>query len=384
MYTLFSEPVYRMRLAAARQAMQSSAIDACVSIAPEHQFYFGGFDSWAAVNSPQAMVFTGAEDEPTLILRDVDLSLALESTWLSDIRTYHLHSESFPEQIKNILQQKGLDAGRVGIEMQSYALPHGLGRNLEDTLFPMELVDVTEVLGSIRLIKSPEEMEYIRRAGQIANLGLQALNENLRPGITEISLAAEIESALRIGGSDYWAIPVELTSGDRSAGCHGTPRHRVIETGDLVHAEFAGVCERYHATAIQTLCCGPADQRQQELYDLALQSLNAGIAAISPGVNVADVEQASLEPLAAHGLESAAMMRFGYGIGIAYPPIWLETLQISRDFDTRLEPGMAFVLHSCIELPNENLGVILGGTYELTDNGLNLLAGAGSTNLTIE
>ncbi len=59
------------------------------------------------------------------------------------------------------------------------------------------------------------------------------------------------------------------------------------------------------------------------------------------------------------------MMRFGYGLGIAYPPIWLEPLTIAKGFDTRLKPGMVFVAHSCLELVDEGLGVIQGGTYLL-------------------
>ena len=76
-------------------------------------------------------------------------------------------------------------------------------------------------------------------------------------------------------------------------------------------------------------------------------------------------------------------MRFGYGIGIAYPPLWLETLQISRGFDRRMAPGMVFVLHACIELVEEGLGVILGGTYALEESGLRLLAGGGDADLEI-
>ena len=75
------------------------------------------------------------------------------------------------------------------------------------------------------------------------------------------------------------------------------------------------------------------------------------------------------------------MMRFGYGIGIAYPPIWLETLQISRGFDRVLAPGMAFVLHSCIEIPEEEIGIIQGGTYLLGGSELEMLAGAGDVDL---
>ena len=77
------------------------------------------------------------------------------------------------------------------------------------------------------------------------------------------------------------------------------------------------------------------------------------------------------------------MMRFGYGIGVAYPPIWLETLQISRGFDRVLEPGMVFVLHACVELVDEGIGVIQGGTYALTRSGLEMLVGGGDVELEI-
>jgi hypothetical protein len=75
------------------------------------------------------------------------------------------------------------------------------------------------------------------------------------------------------------------------------------------------------------------------------------------------------------------MMRFGYGVGVAYPPIWLETLQISRGSARRLDPGMVFVLHACVELVDEGIGVIQGGTYLLTTRGLEMLAGAGDVDL---
>ena len=377
-YTLFSVETYRERLERARIALQQHSLDAAICVAPENQYYLCGFDSWTAANSPQALVFTRGSDEPTLILRDVDITLATESACISDIRSYRLHSENFAWRIRDILAEKGVKGGRLGVESQSYAIVDALGQSLREALGDYELTDATNVLGALRLVKSTDEIALIERAGRFANRGLEAMAASLVPGVTELELAGEIERAVRSAGSEYWAIPVELTSGDRSAGCHGTPRRREIQSGDLVHAEFAGVSERYHATAIQTICCGSAGAREQELYNIALESLDAGVAAIAPGVSVADVESASLEPLVRHGLEDAAMMRFGYGIGIAYPPIWLETLQISRDFNTLLEPGMVFVLHSCLELPDEKLGVIQGGTYVLEESGIRMLAGAGS------
>lgn len=352
-------------------------------MAPEHLYYFGGYDSWVGVNSPQALIFTGGDDAPVLLLRDVDLSLALETTWVEDVRTYSLVLEAFPSRVAEILAEKGAAGGPLAIESQSYALPHALGQAMADALAPAELVDATTKLGMLRLLKSPAEMACLEQAATYAETGLQTLRSEAREGVSEVALAAEVEAAMRRAGSDYPAIPTELCSGDRSAGGHATPRERLIGPGDLVHAEFAGVHQRYHATAIQTLSLGEPPARAREVYELALLSLKAGIAAVRPGVSVSDVEEASLAPLRTAGLEDAAQMRFGYGIGIAYPPIWLEPLQIARGFDERLEPGMVFVLHSCLELPDEHLGVIQGGTYVLERSGVRMLAGAGDVDLLV-
>ncbi len=352
-------------------------------MAPENLYYFGGYESWVSANSPQALVVPLSGGEPVLLLRDVDLPLALESTWVSDIRTYNLVRERFAIRLREILEDCGVRSGRIAIEAGSSAVTATLWRDMEAEMAHLDFIDATRLLGDRRLLKSAAEMRCLERAGSYAATGLAALVEGPVAGLTEIGLAARIESALRRAGSDYWAIPTELAGGIRSAGGHATPRERVIEPGELVHAEFAGVCARYHAVAIQTIACGEPGAAARELYAIALASLRAGIAAATPGAEVSAVEEASLVPLRAQGLEHAAMMRFGYGVGIAYPPVWLETLQIAKGFDYRLEPGMVFVLHSCLELPEERLGVIQGGTWAMTESGLRPIAGAGDSDLVV-
>jgi Xaa-Pro dipeptidase len=382
-YAAFPESEHRERLARARKILLHNGIDCCVSVAPEHLYYFAGYDSWVSVNSPQALIFMADGGEPALIVRDVDLALPRETSWICDVRSYHLFSDNVPGLIASVAREKGLAGGKVAIETQSYALPYALGQAVDRALAPATVVDATDLLGATRLIKSSREMDYLRKAARYAQLGLDAARRTLKPGISEIALATAVEGGMRGAGSDYWSIPTELASGPRTSGGHATPRERVIEFGDLVHLEFAGVHRRYHATAIHTFAVGQPSKRAHEIYDLARASLAAGIAAIRPGVPVAAVEEASLEPLRAVGLEGAAIMRFGYGIGIAYPPIWLEPLQISRGIDQRLEPGMVFVLHSYIQLLEESLGVIQGGTYTLTENGLEMLIGGGDVALEI-
>jgi Xaa-Pro aminopeptidase len=382
-YAAFPESEHRERLARARKLLKENEIECCVSVAPEHLNYFAGYDSWVSVNSPQALIFMADGGEPTLVVRDVDVALPLETSWVSDVRSYHLFSDDVAALTASVAREKGFRGNKVAIETQSYALPYSLGQAIAKAFVPSAIVDATEILGAVRLIKSPQEMKYLRKAAQFAQTGLDAARKAVKPGISELALAAAVEGAMRNAGSDYWSIPTELASGPRTAGGHATARDRIIQSGDLVHLEFAGVERRYHATAVHTLAVGEPSRRAREIYDLARTSLAAGIAAIRPGVQVADVEEASLEPLRRVGLEDAAMMRFGYGIGVAYPPIWLEPLQISRGFTRALEPGMVFVLHAYIQLLKESLGIIQGGTYALTHAGVEMLVGGGDVGLEI-
>lgn len=382
-FAAFTEAEHRERLGRARVRLKEAGFDCCVCVAPENLYYLTGYDSWVSVNSPQVLVFMVNGGEPTLVLRNVDLMLALETSWVRDLRTYHLHAEDAPRRIAEVAREKGLRDGRVAVELQSYALPHSLGLALTKALDPARVDDSTEVLGDLRLIKSECEMAYLREAARYAAIGLEAAHKALKPGMTEVALAGQLEAAMRTAGSDFWAIPTELASGPRTPGGHATPRNRVIEPGDLVHLEFVGVARRYHVAAIHTMAAGDPGPRAREIYRLTRESLRAGLKAVRPGVAVADVEEASLEPLRKEGLEQYAMMRFGYGIGVAYPPIWLETLQISRGFDRVLEPGMVFVLHACVELIDEGIGVIQGGTYALTQSGLEMLVGGGDVELQI-
>jgi Xaa-Pro aminopeptidase len=281
-----------------------------------------------------------------------------------------------------VAQEKGLAGnGTVGIELGCNMLSHPMAQAIAKAIAPAKLVDANAILGAPRVVKSPAEMQYMRRAAGYANAGLEAARKFAKPGVTEIALTAEIEGAMRRAGSDYWAITTELASGPRTPGGHGAARARKIGSGDLVHAEFAGVEQRYHAVTLHSFALGDPGKRTRELYELCRVSLEEGERACRIGAPVAAVEEASLKPLRAAGLEDKFLMRFGYGIGIAYPPIWLETLQISRGIDQRMAPGMAFVLHACVTLEDQQLGAIQGGTWYLGENGLEMLIGPGDVPL---
>src|SRR5215469_9267862 len=173
-YAAFTQEEHHGRLQRARETLRRHGIECCVSVAPEHLYYLAGYDSWVSVNSPQALIFMADGGEPTLIVRDVDLALPRETSWVTDIRAYHLFTDDVAALIASVAQEKGFRGGKIGIETQSYALPYSLGRAIARALAPAELVDATETLGLARLVKSPEEMRYLPSAARFAQLGLDA------------------------------------------------------------------------------------------------------------------------------------------------------------------------------------------------------------------
>src|SRR5579872_5731682 len=171
-YAAFPEAEHRERLARARALLAREKIDCCISVAPEHLNYFAGYDSWVSVNSPQALLFMTEGGEPTLVVRDVDLALPLETSWVRDVRSYHLFSDDVAALIAGIAREKGFRGKKVAIELQSYALPYALGQALARAVAPAELVDATDLLGALRFLKSPQEMTYLRAAAGFAQRGL--------------------------------------------------------------------------------------------------------------------------------------------------------------------------------------------------------------------
>lgn len=379
----FGAADYAPRLAAARRQLRERELDVALVMGPEAQYWLCGQDSFLGALLPQALLFMPDERPPVMVVWDADAALTRDTSTVADIRTFRFGVDDpaalFVETLRGLVP----GARRVGIDLSSRAVPFAFGQALAQGLSDCTCEDVTPALARLRAVKSPAEIDLMRQAGRYGVLGLEAARRHALPGITEIQLAAEIEYAMRRAGSDYCSIPTEMTSGPRSVLGHGTPLHRPLEPGDLVHLEIGGVEQRYNCIAMQTFAVPGAWPRPaaQELYDVALACLRAGLAALRPGVPAAEVEGPALEIIRRSGLGDAFKMRFGYGVGIGYPPSWLEMLQITRTSTDRLEPGTTFVLHACLLDERESLGVLVGGTYAMTGTGYELLSGAGGVAL---
>ena len=378
----FGPEELRDRRERVRRRLADHGLDACVVLAPETQLWLSGLDSFISGVLPQALVLAaeGPEDG-ALVVWDADLPLARATSAVETIHSYRFGVDDPAAAFAAVVGEQAPGAQRVGFDAASRATPHALGAALAQALAPVHVVDCTALLAEARAVKSPAELECLRRAGRYADAGLRAAREHARPGISERRLAAEIEYAMRSAGSDYPSIPTELASGPRTVFGHGTPTERVLEPGDLIHVEIGGVDARYNAVGIQTFSLVNAPAPGAALYEVALACLRAGLAAVEPGVEARAVEAPALAVLRDAGMGDGFKMRFGYGVGVGYPPTWLDPLEITRTSTQPILPGSTFVLHACLLDEAASLGVLVGGTYAVNVDGVEQLAGAGAVEL---
>lgn len=364
------------RVRAALSVVEAHELEAAILFDPAAQYYFLGHDSFAGVNTPQALILSPHLPRPRMVIWAADAPMLPDGGADLDLRLYHFGIDSPASALAEVLDASFDSHARFGWDAQSAALNHALASDIMTTC-GIAPKDISAAIARLRVIKTPDEVAFMRKAGELVEHGLLALRTTARAGVSERQIASEIERALRGAGSDYWAVPIEMASGERAHHVHGTPSERLLQNGDLVHVEFGAVHQRYHAVGIQTLAIGNPDPKAAWYYHVARRCLAAGIKAAQPGIPAAEIEAPALDILRSEGLPDTFAMRFGYSVGIGYPPTWLEPFGITRTNLDPVLPGMTFVLHACLLDEEHRIGVLLGGTYLMNEDGLVQLAGAG-------
>jgi Xaa-Pro dipeptidase len=366
---VFTIEEYRGRIARLSQTLRDHDIDVYLGTTPENLNYFSGFDP-LGLYFYQQIFYAPGDQEPVLLTHKCEKELARTQCWISEVIVWQ-HGVSPLELTVAKLREMGVTPGsRVGLEMDNWYLKTSTYRQLVEAMPGVEFVDITSAVLRLRTIKSTAEIALMRQAAAFSDLGMSAAIEHLRSGIREVDLLAEIQSAMVRAGSEYPTLPFIIGSGPRSGLFHGLPTTRVIEDGDPVMIELTGVARRYNSNIVRTIVAGAASPLLKELWKVVNDSFWTSFEQVRPGMPVAEIDHLSRE--ARRDYADFIPARAGFGMGVAYPPVWAGHPDILVSDPDILEAGMIFSLEPSVGQYN-GVTVIFGYNILVTETGAEIL-----------
>ena len=227
------------------------------------------------------------------------------------------------------------------------------------------------------LRKTAEEIDAIRRANRVANVGLQAFFENLQPGIAETEVAAAVESAIyrQIGidgifHSRGWAM-VQAGPNSALAGQFNRSTARRLENGDLVLIELATCVNGYWSDLTRTAPVGSPKPEVEQILDVATKAQQAAVDGIRPGVTANHIDALARDIIAAKGLSSFFTHHTGHHVGFRYhDPGFL----ILPGESSKLEPGMVLTIEPGVYVPERGGGARIEDNVLVTESGHEILS----------
>jgi len=357
-----------------RQAMESIGIDLLMVTHPVNINYLIGSRIKAYQNF-QVLLFTLEPSDLILLTRFADVFEAQESSLSKDVRGWGKYPEDDATTIlKGIMKEKGYMNRRIGLEVPDKYLGVRQYLEIKDLLGEALVAEPTRLVEELKFVKSPGELNYIRRASEINDAVHQTCVETLAEGKTEFQIVAEMHKTMMSLSGDFTASPMNFVSGERTVYSHGFPSDRVLKKGDLVHHEYGSAYKRYSCTIGRVLCLGEPTLRMKEVYKVVRDACDAAIAAIGPGVLATVPHEAAKAVIVKAGMEDGRWHTTGYGIAPGFPPAWSESLEMDGSGKDFLQKDMVLSIEPPVFLAEERLGVRIIDNVLVTESGCEILS----------
>jgi Xaa-Pro dipeptidase len=327
-----------------RKKATEEGLDALVAVAPESVIYTCGFVIPSlriqGLHRRLAMtVVTPDENQHALVVVDMETSTAKkQSQWFTDIRTYREFEEEAAEVLVATLSAFGLSRGRIGIELDYLpAMDFGV---ISRALPGVEFVNANKIFLELRSVKTPEEIDRLRRAGRAADKAHNQVQKRARAGMTEMEVANIISETMFKEGIEDISVLI-VASGERSVLPNVGPSSRVLQAGDIVRIDLLGHVGAYFSDVARTYIVGDPKPEQSTMWTKLSNTLDALKAEIRPGVTTKRIYEVFAKCYQDVGLPASAFVGHGLGLSVHEHP-WISKYD---RFERPLEEGMVL----CVE-----------------------------------
>jgi Xaa-Pro dipeptidase len=379
-YEQFSAAEYARRYAALRGKMREQRLD-CVIVpgGPSHWSYGGGMLwltghwEWHAL---ACYVVVPLEGEPTLVYSmggtHAEAVRREVAAALQDVRSSR--GGAYGEVMAERILELGLQRGRIGLlevdPRHSDHLPANQFNTLRAKLPEAELVFTSGWMHELLSIHSAEELDCVRKAGQLCQDAMQALVARAAPDVAEYQLRAAAGAAILEGGGDIDFLIIGSTPMSNPAMVFGNPRPsgRLLQRGDIVMMELAASYRGYSAQIGSPVCVGAPTPQVRRFWDeIAKPGYLGMVAAIQPGAPVEAIRTAG-RFFRDNGVQSRPIHFHGIDLITAGPHVFCDHVD-AEDFEQVFKPGMVVMPEPNAITADGMLGMFVGHTYIITESG---------------
>ena len=368
----------KTRTLALQARMQDMGIRRAVFTDESSIAYLAGFWGYLGIEFGRpTMLVVDAETAPIVITPLMESEMVGAMTWVEDVRTWEdMGQRTWGRALAGALGDK---PDEIWVERSS--IPAIVRNHLDETYPGVPIKDVSPVLGALRMIKSPFEIQVMKEAGQIAGAMMAAAHGSLREGAPEYESALAVIDAgsrkaasfLTDKGWERFVSPMIhnlliLQSGKDTSMVHRRASVRQYQRADPVYFCFCNMAQfkQYKLGFDRMFHIGEVMDEAARVQEAAIEAQQAAIAAIRPGIEAQEVAAAANEVYASRGYETG--YRTGRSIGVAY----LEAPELKTGDTTILQPGMTFAVDGGISIDGVTAGRI-GDSIVVTETGFDYI-----------
>jgi Xaa-Pro aminopeptidase len=348
---------HQLRRAALTPAIEEHAVDAILVTQPSNVRYLTGFTGSNAqtIVSPSAGVF----------LTDGRYTEQSRHEVPDMERVTYL--EAFFEPVAEVC--RSLEIGRLGFEAHDVTVK--VWKELQQKVIGVEFVAVGEPVERLRWVKDDEERELLREAQACTDRAFDDILERLAVGMTERQVALELEHALRRAGADGLSFESIVAFGEQAAEPHHHPTHRVLEEGDVIKMDFAGLYGGYHADMTRTVAFGAPPAELRKIHDVVREAQQAAIDAVRAGVTSGEIDATARGVVERAGYGDYFTHGLGHGVGLDIH----EGPYFRRDGDEVIPAGAVMTVEPGVYVPGLG-GVRIEDMVEVGDDGCRVVGTA--------
>ena len=269
-----------------------------------------------------------------------------------------------------ILDELNLKGKKLGVEYEAYGLTGRNALRLNKSLENYCLTeDKSELITKLRVVKSKEEIVYVRKAAELADKALDEIWKHARAGVSESKILAEMNRVIFEGGGDYSANEFIIGSGKNALLCRYQAEKQILKNQDQLTIEWAGTYKHYHSAMFRTIPIGIANAKHYKMHEACVETLKNCENKLKPGNKIGEVFDVHAKIFDDQGFNKSRMNACGYSLGSTFSPNWMDWPMLYTNNPYVIQPGNIFFMHMILMDSENQLAMNLGETYLVTGDG---------------